>query len=205
MNKILFSLSIIALFNNCTTQKTTYEDEIKLVQYALNTEFADASTSPLTTEDLKTFKGLDFFEINEIYKVEAKFVRTPNSPIIEMRTTTEEKQLYKKYAIAHFILNGKELELSIYQSLDLIRNPRYNNYLFLPFNDATNGTLTYGGGRYIDLEIPSEERETIVIDFNKAYNPYCAYNHKYSCPIPPSENNLSITIPVGIKDFRKHH
>jgi hypothetical protein len=78
----------------------------------------------------------------------------------------------------------------------------YAEHLFLPFNDATNGTTTYGGGRYLDLEIPKEGSKKIRIDFNKAYNPYCAYNHTFSCPIPPSENNLPIAIPVGVKAFK---
>ena len=81
----------------------------------------------------------------------------------------------------------------------------FENYLFLPFNDTSNGKTTYGGGRFIDLEIPEKGSKTISIDFNKAYNPLCAYNHKYSCPIPPAENNLSIEIPVGVKDYNKQH
>jgi len=74
--------------------------------------------------------------------------------------------------------------------------------LFLPFTDLTNGTVSYGGGRYIDLKIPEEE-DAIVIDFNTAYNPYCAYSPRYSCPIPPEENHLEIEIPVGVKQYDK--
>ena len=205
MKQLLFALSIIASLSNCTAQKTSYEDEIKLVQYKLNTEYADASTSPLTEEDLKTFKTLDFFKIDKNYRVEAAFELTPNTPIFEMQTTTDRLPLYRKYGIARFTLNGVKLELSIYQNQKLMTDIEYEDYLFIPFNDTTNGTLSYGGGRYIDLEIPSEENNTIVIDFNRAYNPYCAYNHKYSCPIPPSENNLSIAIPAGVKAYGEHH
>ncbi len=78
----------------------------------------------------------------------------------------------------------------------------FENYLFLPFTDLTNGNGTYGGGRYIDLEIP--KGDTMVIDFNKSYNPYCAYNGKYSCPIPPKENDLNIAIKAGVKNYSKH-
>ena len=205
MKQLLFALSIIASFSNCTAQETSYEDEIKLVQYELNREYADASTSPLTEEDLKTFKTLDFFKIDKNYRAEAAFELTPDTPIFEMQTTTDRLPLYRKYGIARFTLNGVKLELSIYQNQKLMTDIEYEDYLFIPFNDTTNGTLSYGGGRYIDLGIPSEESNTIVIDFNKAYNPYCAYNHKYSCPIPPSENNLSITIPAGVKAYGEHH
>ena len=77
------------------------------------------------------------------------------------------------------------------------------DHLFLPFTDNTNGVETYGGGRYIDLKIPAGN--TINIDFNKAYNPYCAYSDKYSCPIPPPENHLDIEIKAGIKLTDHHH
>ncbi|VAW25980.1 FIG01018917: hypothetical protein [hydrothermal vent metagenome] len=203
MKKIFFILSVVFLFINCSPKKISYEDEIKLFQYKLNTEFADAEKSPLTEEDLKTFKTLDFFKTDKNYKVEAEFELTPNTPVFEMQTNTDRLPLYRKYGVAHFTLNGEKFKLNIYQSQDLIVNPEFEDYLFLPFNDTTNGNSTYGGGRYIDLKFPPKESKTIVIDFNKAYNPYCAYNSKYSCPIPPSENTLSIDIPVGVKAYKK--
>lgn len=204
MKKFLSLLLISITLTYCTSQNTTYKDEIKLFQYELNTEYADASKSPLTKEDLKTFKALDFFEINEKYKVTAQLEYTPNSPVFELKTTTDRLPLYRKYAIATFVLDGKEHQLNIYQSQDLMNSLEYKNYLFLPFNDTTNGKSTYGGGRFMDLEIPSTESNTIIIDFNKAYNPYCAYNHIYSCPIPPKENTLNIAIEAGVKAYKKH-
>jgi hypothetical protein len=194
MKKILFTFLLLCLTISCKPQSPTYIENIQLFQYKLNTEYADAATSPLTKEDLKTFKTLDFFEIDENYRVEATLELTPESPIFEMKTTTDRLSLYKKYAIARFTLNGKDCELSLYQNIDLMnKSLEYADYLFLPFNDASNGKTTYGGGRFI-----------IEIDFNKAYNPYCAYNHNYSCPIPPDENNLNILVNAGVKDFAHH-
>ncbi len=114
MKNVLIALSFIAFFTNCNSQKTTYNDEIKQFQYQLNTQYADAEKSPLTKEGLKTFKSLDFFEINAIFNVEATFELTPNAPIFEMQTTTNRLPLYRKYGIAKFTINGKKLELSIY-------------------------------------------------------------------------------------------
>lgn len=205
MRNILLSLTILSLFSCCTTQKPTYEDEIKLVQYELNLQYASAEESPLTKEDLKTFKSLDFFEIDKNYRVEATLELTPNSPVFEMQTTTDRLPLFKKYGIARFAINGNNFELSLYKSQNFTNSFEEEDFLFLPFNDNTNGVTSYGGGRFIDLEIPLKDSNTIVIDFNKAYNPYCAYNGKYSCPIPPSENNLSIAIPAGVKAYGKHH
>lgn len=204
MKKLLPILFASILFVNCSAQNSSYEDEVKLFQYELNTEYADASKSPLMKEDLKTFKALDFFTINEKYKIIADFELTPNSPVFELKTTTERLPLYRKYGIATFMLDGKKHKLSIYQSQDLMNSLEYENYLFLPFNDSSNGKSSYGGGRFIDLEIPKTGSKTIVIDFNKAYNPYCAYNHKYSCPIPPKENTLFISIEAGVKAYKKH-
>ncbi|MBT8317548.1 MAG: DUF1684 domain-containing protein [Lutibacter sp.] len=205
MKKLLFAITTLFIFTNCSEKKTTYEDKIRLAQYKLNTQYADEEDSPLTKEDLKTFKTLDFFEINKNYRVEADFELTPNTPIFAMATTTERLPLYRKYGIARFSMNDQKIALSVYQSQDLFNSTEYENQLFLPFHDATNGNLSYGGGRYLDLEIPSNGSNIIIIDFNKAYNPYCAYNSKWSCPIVPAENTIPIEILAGVKAYGKHH
>ncbi|MFD0761233.1 DUF1684 domain-containing protein [Lutibacter aestuarii] len=204
MKKTFLLISILSLLIGCTHKQIGYEDEIKNFQYELNTQFADAEESPLTEEDLKSFKTLDFFPIDKKYNITAKFTRTPNEPVFEMPTTTDRLPLYKKYGVAYFTLNGKKIELNIYQNQQLMTSIGYENHLFLPFNDATNGKSTYGGGRYIDLEIPEKDTTMIRIDFNRTYNPYCAYNHKYSCPIPPKENTIPIEILAGVKAYNKH-
>ncbi|MDW7694096.1 DUF1684 domain-containing protein [Flammeovirgaceae bacterium SG7u.111] len=180
----------------------SHQEEILEFQEHLNHEFKDPKESPLTEEDIKTFEHLDFFPINKKYKVTAKFQRTRNSIPFKMKTTTDRTPTYEVYGIATFEFEGKEYKLNIYQSHDLRLMPQYAKHLFLPFTDLTNGKEFYGGGRFMDLEIP--EGDSIVIDFNKAYNPYCAYNGKYSCPIPPKENDLSIEVKAGVKKYGKH-
>ncbi|MND77928.1 hypothetical protein D3C80_696300 [compost metagenome] len=196
MKRLLLTLTLL-LTGICLKAQTSYIEEIKHYQKELNEEFASPEKSPLTEEDRAKFKELPFFPINEAYKVEAKFIRTHNSVPFEMPTTTARKPVYEKYGEAHFKLNGKDLVLSIYQSHSLREKAEYKDHLFLPFMDLTNGKESYGGGRFLDLTIP--EGDTIVIDFNKAYNPYCAYNHKYSCPIPPKENDMNTEIKAGVK------
>src|SRR4051812_14133673 len=107
-----------------------------------------------------------------------------------MKTSTARLPKYRKYAELEFTLQGKAFKLAVYQSSDLMKNVIYKNYLFLPFKDLSSGKETYGGGRYIDLELPVKDN-VITLDFNKAYNPYCAYSTKYSCPLVPSENMLN--------------
>lgn len=204
MKKLFLLISVTLFISNCTKPQKKYTEEIKLHQYKLNIFYSNKDESPLTEEDLKEFKSLDFFKIDKRYKIEANFKLTPNEPVFEMKTSTERLPLYKKFGIATFQLNGKEFKLSVYQNQSLLTSLEYRDYLFLPFNDLTNNKTSYGGGRYIDLEIPTKESKTIIIDFNKAYNPYCAYNHKYSCPIPPAENFLNTEINAGVKIFKKH-
>ena len=204
MRKLIVLVLITIVFCNCSKPKKSYKEEIQFHQYELNTFYADKKESPLTKEDLKNFKSLDFFKIKEEFKIEADFELTPDTPIFEMKTSTERLPLFRKYGIASFKLNNKEYKLNLYQSQDFITSAEDENYLFLPFNDLTNNVTSYAGGRYIDLEIPPTNSKTIIIDFNKAYNPYCAYNHKYSCPIPPADNFLDIEINAGVKKYDKH-
>ncbi|MFK7748102.1 MAG: DUF1684 domain-containing protein [Kordia sp.] len=201
MKNICLILCSTLLIIGCSGKKEAVIGETEF-QQKLNAEYKDASTSPLKAKDLKTFEGLDFFPINNTFKVTATFKRTPNSPIFKMPTSTDRKPEYRRYGIATFTLNGKEFSLEIYRNQKLMKTEEYKNYLFLPFTDETNGFASYGGGRYIDLEIP--KGDTIEIDFNKSYNPLCAYNDKYSCPIPPRVNFLKTEINAGVKAFDKH-
>ncbi|MEN8120194.1 MAG: DUF1684 domain-containing protein [Bacteroidota bacterium] len=179
-----------------------YIDSIMLERTNTNKEFKDTAHSPLTQEDIKHFESLDFYPVNVDYRIKAKFVRERNAVAFGMKTTTERLPEYEKYGEAHFKLNGKKLVLNIYQNQDLIKSEKYANYLFAPFADKTSGGDSYGGGRYLDLRIPKSDE--IIIDFNRAYNPYCAYNVKYSCPLIPKENILDTKIEAGVKSYGKH-
>ena len=172
---------------------------VEKFQNELNAEYADAKTSPLLPEDLKTFQTLDFYPANEKFYVVAKFIRTENEQPFEMKTSTDRKPVYVKYGEAHFSIDGQAFQLNIYRNIELSKKEQYKDYLFLPFSDLTCGDESYIGGKYIDMKIPKDD--TIVIDFNTAYNPYCAYSHKYSCPKVPLENDLKIAIRAGVKKF----
>ena len=172
---------------------------VEKFQKELNAEYADAKTSPLLPEDLKEFKSLDFYPANEKFFVVAKFVRTANEQPFEMKTSTDRKPVYVKYGEAHFSIEGQFFKLNIYRNIELSKKEQYKDYLFLPFSDLTCGDESYIGGKYIDLKIP--QGDTIVIDFNRSYNPYCAYSHKFSCPKVPLENDLKIAIRAGVKKF----
>ncbi|MFT7336562.1 MAG: hypothetical protein ACI9M1_002523 [Porticoccaceae bacterium] len=172
---------------------------VETFQKEINTEYADAKTSPLMGNDLATFTTLDFYQINEKFFVTATFVRTEKEKAFGMKTSTERTPSYVKYGEVHFTIGGQALKLNVYKNIELSKKKEFKDYLFLPFSDLSSGIESYIGGKYIDLKIP--KGNTIAIDFNTSYNPYCAYNHKYSCPRVPLENDLNIEIRAGVKKF----
>lgn len=209
-----YVLLAIALTATACTGKKKYHDtkkdtvkaastdalaNILTFQKELNEEFKDPEESPLPDRYRKNFETLNFFDPDTTYVVEARFVRTPESLPFLMPTTTDRKSKEVVYGIAHFELNGKKRQLEVYQNEELMQQEEFRDYLFLPFTDDTNGDETYTGGRYIDLRIP--DSDVIRIDFNTAYNPYCAYNKKYSCPIVPGVNGLDTEVRAGVKAF----
>ncbi len=200
--KIFITLLVaISCFTGCAQKKQPLRGETDF-QRELNAYYKDASTSPLKDVDRKDFNGLEFFKFDSAYIVTAKFERFPNEKPFEMKTSTERRPIYVKYGELSFELKGKAHKLNIYQNTGLLDSEGYEDYLFLPFLDKTNGIESYGGGRYLDARIP--KGNTMVIDFNQAYNPYCAYNEKYSCPIVPRENYLKLRVEAGVKAFDKH-
>jgi uncharacterized protein (DUF1684 family) len=195
--KYLFSILLLLSTLNCAQKLPVVGDTS--FQLELNSEFKDASKSPLKAKDLKNFKGLDFFKFDSTFVVKAKLKQTPDSKWFKMQTTTSRLSNERVYGILLFEVQGQAFELNVYQGKDLMKEEGFTDYLFLPFLDNTNGDSTYGGGRYIDLRIPSGNE--LEIDFNTAFNPYCAYNEKYSCPIVPRVNYLNLEVRAGVKKF----
>ncbi len=198
MNK--FYLLLLIFFSQISFGQTrlSHTDEILKFQAEINRGYLDAEETPLRGENFTRFKSHPFFPINPAYRVEARFVRTPDAVPFDIPTSSGHARPYVEFGEAVFKIEGKLFKLKIYQSLELIKKPEYKDHLFLPFRDATNGKDTYGGGRYLDLEIPAGD--VILVDFNKAYQPYCAYNaYDYSCPVVPAENTLPVPVLAGVK------
>ena len=196
-------LSIVIIFSFSCREEKRYQD-LNLTEYQrqVNNYFKDASVSPLKPKDLKNFQGLDFFEFDSTYVVKAKIEETKESLPFKMKTTTDIPADVRKYGDLFFQITEKEFELSIYENLEYEGVEGYENYLFLPFLDNTNGNETYGGGRYLDLYLNGTDK--IIIDFNKAYNPQCVYDENFSCPIVPKKNFLNTRIEAGVKNFIKN-
>jgi len=199
--RIIVALLIAASFVSCAQNEKQILDETPF-QKKINTEYKDASKSPLKVKDLKVFKGLKFFPFDSSFVVKATLKRTPNSDWFNMKTTKDRVSKERVYGVLSFELQGKSFQLNVYQGQELMETEGYKDYLFLPFIDNSNGSTSYAGGRYMDLRIP--DGDNLEIDFNSAYNPYCAYNEKYSCPIVPRINYLDLEVNAGVKAFKKH-
>lgn len=191
---LLFLFSFLMGFSQ--SQKEQLK-QIRKFQKDLNKLYLNKDETPLRGDNFTHFKAHPFFPIDLKYRVKAILVKAENPQPFEIPTSSGRTQQYCEYGKAYFTIDGKPYVLAIYQNLRLIATEKYRNHLFLPFRDATNGKETYGGGKYLDLEIP--EGDTIVIDFNQSYQPYCAYNaYDYNCPIVPEENTLPVEIWAGV-------
>ncbi|KQT17064.1 hypothetical protein ASG31_11945 [Chryseobacterium sp. Leaf404] len=196
MKQIILCISIFLIPFFGFSQKKEIK-EINKFQKELNEGYLNPEETPLRDDNFKNFKAHPFFPINLKYRITAKFEKNENPEPFDLPTSSGKSKQYQEFGKAYFNLDGKDFILNIYQSLDLMKLEEYKDHLFLPFGDLTNNKETYGGGKYVDLKIP--KGDTIEIDFNQSYHPYCAYNaYDYNCPIVPQENRLSIEIKAGV-------
>jgi len=168
--------------------------ELELFRAAKDKFYAHDDRAPLTPEQQRSFKALAYYPENPALIVRARIDRDVDPGTVHMETTKGRPQEYRRFGLVRFEVDGQKAEVTLYASAG-------SRKLFLPFRDATSGSETYGGGRYLDLESDGKE---IEIDFNYAYNPYCAYNAEWNCPLPPAENWLEVPIRAGEKAFSEH-
>jgi uncharacterized protein (DUF1684 family) len=165
----------------------------ELEQFRANKDefYAHDHRSPLTPTQQRSFKALSYFPENESLVIKTKIGRNVQPGAVRMQTTKGEEQVYRRFGMVRFQVDGQPTQVTLFASDG-------SHELFLPFRDATSGKETYGAGRYLDLQARDDE---VVIDFNYAYNPYCAYNRDWNCPLPPAENWLKVPIRAGEKAF----
>lgn len=186
-------LIILYTFQGTNQQTDGYIEEIEAQRIEKNHEFKTSDDTPLTEEQKELFTELRYFPVAEKYKVKAELQKNPREQKIKIAITDGTQREYLIFGNAHFHLEGKELDVTVYAPVD-----KEDDYLFIPFYDETSADQSYGGGRYVEPELI--DGGTLEIDFNTAYNPYCAYNHTYRCPIPPQDNNLKVAILAGEKN-----
>lgn len=198
MKRILLPVLLLVVTSTVFAQKKDpYVVRIKAFQqnYVANHEV-------VKKKDKKYFR---FFPISKTYQVIAHFERIVDTVGFTMTTSANTLKHYYKYGRLDFLIDGAEYILYVYQGKDLMLDEKYKDYLFVPFTDATTGDESYGSGRYLEFYKQDILNNTVELDFNKAYNPYCAYSTGYKCPVPPKENRLPVAIRAGEKNFRKAH
>ncbi len=195
MIRIIYALFFIPIF----LQAQSFEETLQHHRDQQAISMTSTAFGPLKKDQIAY---LNYFPANEKLVVSAKVEILPNESSFRMPTYDGTSNEYKRYALLHFTLDNQPVTLTAYQSVSLFQNPTYQNHLFVPFTDPSNGEQTYEGGRYLDLSIEDIKQNQLKIDFNKAYNPYCAYSNGYRCPQPPQENNLLIAIEAGEKKYK---
>ncbi len=200
MKIITFLLLLISL--NSFAQ--SYAEQIAKHRETYKQDFIKDERAPLKKSDLQ---NLHFYDADSTYKILATIELLKNEKVFKMPAFNGSSSDYYRYAHVNFVLDEKKIQMTLYRSVALSNNPLYKDHLFLPFTDETNNKETYGGGRYIDLDAKEIVDHHIAIDFNKAYNPYCAYSEGYRCPVPPEENDLQLAIKAGEKLYtgKKKH
>lgn len=190
---------VIALLGSfllsCNVEDAEYNQRIMQMRANKTYAFLDEKTTPLTASKLATFKGLPYYEPDKSYLIQAEFTPIQQAPIFGMPHTLDRTYNYKEAGTLKFKIQGQDLMITAFLREGVVGD---TVELFVPFTDNTNGKETYGGGRYIDVFAPMRAGK-INLDFNLAYNPYCAYNKDFSCPIVPKQNHIPLAVLAGEK------
>ncbi len=187
---ILMILSFNAIGQNGLSEYDAFWQKV-------DSEFSNPEKSPLMAEDIADFDSVPRYHYNPAYLIKARWEVLLRQKPFEIETTTDRRPRYQTAGILHFTLDSVEVKLPVYRNLELMRDPNYKDYLFAPFTDLSNGEETYMGGRYLDLPAFDDNPDSVEVNFNLAYNPYCVYNAKYSCPKPPKRNHIPVFIRAG--------
>lgn len=183
--------------------QTSFSKQLAQHREKYKKDLLASAGGPIKAEDDLSY--VQFYAPDSTYRVTATVELTPKAEPFEMPTYNGKTRTHVSYAILSFVLKGKKQQLTLYRNLNVIRLPEYRDYLFLPFKDATSAKETYGGGRYMDLRTGDVKEDRVMLDFNKAYNPYCAYQEGYPCPIPPKNSVLTVAVEAGEKTYGKAH
>jgi len=201
-NRLLFTTSffVMVMMLGCSTAENSEEISSRLLadRQAKEERFLDHERSPLTQAQKEAFDGLEFYPVDLDYRIRTTIHEYPAKDTIEMAMSAQGTQKYIRWGEFEFSVHDHTVNLRVYKPLQY--SDEYHPYFFIPFRDQTNGAATFEGGRYLD--IPIHESNRYVIDFNRAYNPYCAYNpNGWTCPLPPDENTLDFPLRAGEKAF----
>ena len=207
----VFSFAIALLLASCgqpeksgvkdavTDDADVYTLEVRKDRLEKDKYLLSSPNTPIKASDMEFFQGLSYYDVDKSFVFESVLRRLPQAAEVTIATSKDRPRIMLHIGALPFTLDGKEYALQVFAPKDTSDG----NYWFIPFTDATSGGETYGGGRYLDIDDVSSD--TVFVDFNYAYSPYCAYNERYDCPIPPPENALPVAIRAGERNYPLHH
>jgi uncharacterized protein len=194
---MIVAVALISIIYSFTgTDDAGFTKQVEKIREEKDRFMRTAPDSPFASMR-SSYNGLTYFPPDKTYQVRAKLILIEDKKAVALPTSDGKTKRYMEYAYAEFKLEETTHRLLILEVIDM--GPTRGT-LFLAFGDETSARETYGAGRYLDVKKPRGQN-TITLDFNEAYNPYCAYNDSYSCPLPPQENLLSIAINAGEKNY----
>ena len=193
---IIIGVVLVVVINTINKDKTEEKYILELTEHRRkkNIDFQTSEDSPFV-DRLDEFTGLKYYPPTIDFNVQARFEKITNKKIRTLSTSDGKVKQYLEYGYVYFVLKDVECKLLI---LEMVGDG-FDGSLFLAFGDLTSAEETYGAGRYLEVEHDGEE--VIRLDFNYAYNPYCAYSEAFSCPFPPKENLLDVAIEAGEKNY----
>ena len=187
---------VLYTLNGIKPTFSVYAAQLNKARSEKNRAFRQSSESPLSAAQKAVFDSLAYYPADAAFEVDAAISHNPHPDTLLIQMSANRAEKFLHWGQAQFKIGNQPQQLGIYLKAD-----GRDSTLFIPFTDRTNGHETYGGGRYLDAPLPEANAPEITLDFNRAYNPYCAYNNAYSCPVPPAENRLQVAIPAGEKSF----
>lgn len=201
--KLFIGLGLLVVFgyflSDLVFNDNQFAQRLRKARKEKSDSFRRVQGSPLSAQQREVFDSLTYFAPDKAYQVKAKLEVLPGRDTVAIPLTDGKAEKYLRWGRASFTLNKQALQLSLYQKAN-----GQDSTLFIPFTDRTNGFTTYGGGRYLDVATPAPGDQEVVLDFNEAYNPFCAYNNSFACPVPPADNRLPVEIRAGEQAFHDH-
>jgi hypothetical protein len=202
IKKLALAAAIIGIIwyslHDARSDSSAYLAQLRKARSDKNRAFRQSEDSPLTPAQKAAFDSLKYYPADLAFVPHADVTRNATPDTTLLQTSDNKTEKYLNWGVVKFTLNNSPQQLRLYLKAD-----GRDSTLFIPFTDLTNGHETYGGGRYLDAPVPALNATEIELDFNQAYNPYCAYNNEYSCPVPPAENRLQVAITAGEKSFHE--
>jgi uncharacterized protein (DUF1684 family) len=195
---LLFFFAITVILLSCNSSKNLIENQPNEHRKQYLKDLSNPDHGPIKSSQIKY---ISFYDWDEAYNCNCEYELSSSKDTLDFHTFSGIIKQYRVHGIATCIVKNEKINLTLYESIKHMHHPIYGAFLFLPFKDVTNGETTYGGGRYIDIRKTDIIDGKVAIDFNKCYNPYCAYSDGYNCPIPPIANHLAVKIEAGEKDF----